>query len=42
MSNEYTKKYKKSQVESYCLKYSIIGFNKNIKIDFIILIMFLK
>ena len=35
MNNEYTKKSKKSQGESYGLKYSIMDFNKTIKIDFI-------
>lgn len=35
MNNEYTKKYKKSQGKSYGFKYSIMDFNKNLKIDFI-------
>jgi len=35
MNNEYTKKYKKSQVKPYRFEYSIMVLNKRIKNDFI-------
>ncbi len=35
MNNEYTKKYKKSQVKPCYFGYSIMDLNKSMKIDFI-------
>ena len=35
MNNEYTKKYKKSQVKPCCFEYSIMVLNNSMKNDFI-------